>query len=288
MRWASAPSSSSPRPRARRRRTRCGCWRRAHRGAGGALPQPQQLRALLGGWPRRWPAAEPNGAIWANQFDNVANRQAHIETTAPEIWADTDGKVDGFVCAVGSGGTLAGVSEGSEGAEPATSGSASPTCPARRSTATTRTACSRPRAPPSPRASARAAITTISRAPGSTAPTRSPTRRCRSASSCWARRGSASAARPASTSPARSASPATSGPATHRHGALRLRHALPVQALRPGVPALQGPAGAALAGRETGIEVPYEARGLTPFEFFRFSGTTPTARGTEAEAYRSP
>ena len=55
---------------------------------------------------------EPNGAIWANQFDNVANRQAHIETTAPEIWNQTDGKVDGFVAAVGSGGTLAGVSIG--------------------------------------------------------------------------------------------------------------------------------------------------------------------------------
>ncbi len=53
---------------------------------------------------------EPNGAIWANQFDNVANRQAHIETTGPEIWEQTGGKVDGFICAVGSGGTLAGVS----------------------------------------------------------------------------------------------------------------------------------------------------------------------------------
>ena len=52
---------------------------------------------------------EPNGAIWANQFDNVANRQAHIETTGPEIWEQTGGKVDGFICAVGSGGTLAGV-----------------------------------------------------------------------------------------------------------------------------------------------------------------------------------
>ena len=52
---------------------------------------------------------EPNGAVWANQFDNVANRQAHIETTGPEIWRQTDGKVDGFVCAVGTGGTLAGV-----------------------------------------------------------------------------------------------------------------------------------------------------------------------------------
>ncbi|MFT3810041.1 MAG: cysteine synthase A [Micropepsaceae bacterium] len=51
---------------------------------------------------------EPNGAIWANQFDNVANRQAHVETTGPEIWAQTDGRVDGFVSAVGTGGTLAG------------------------------------------------------------------------------------------------------------------------------------------------------------------------------------
>lgn len=52
---------------------------------------------------------DPNGAVWANQFDNVANRRAHEETTGPEIWEQTDGKVDGFVCAVGSGGTLAGV-----------------------------------------------------------------------------------------------------------------------------------------------------------------------------------
>ena len=55
---------------------------------------------------------EPYGAIWANQFDNIANRQGHIETTAEEIWADTKGKVDGFICAVGTGGTLAGVSMG--------------------------------------------------------------------------------------------------------------------------------------------------------------------------------
>ena len=53
--------------------------------------------------------SEPNGAIWANQFDNVANRQAHIETTGPEIFEQTGGKVDGFICAVGTGGTLAGV-----------------------------------------------------------------------------------------------------------------------------------------------------------------------------------
>ncbi len=53
---------------------------------------------------------EPNGAIWANQFDNVANRDGHYKTTGPEIWRQTDGKVDGFTCAVGSGGTLGGVS----------------------------------------------------------------------------------------------------------------------------------------------------------------------------------
>lgn len=53
--------------------------------------------------------SEPNGAIWANQFDNTANRLAHLETTGPEIWEQTGGKVDGFCCAVGSGGTLAGI-----------------------------------------------------------------------------------------------------------------------------------------------------------------------------------
>ena len=55
-------------------------------------------------------ATEANGAIWANQFDNVANRQAHIDTTGPEIYDQLDGKVDGFICAVGSGGTLGGIS----------------------------------------------------------------------------------------------------------------------------------------------------------------------------------
>lgn len=52
---------------------------------------------------------EPNGALWANQFDNTANRDIHIKTTGPEIWDGTDGRVDGFTCAVGTGGTLAGV-----------------------------------------------------------------------------------------------------------------------------------------------------------------------------------
>src|SRR5579859_5700230 len=54
--------------------------------------------------------SEPNGAIWTNQFDNTANREAHIQTTGPEIWRQTGGRIDGFVCSVGTGGTLAGVS----------------------------------------------------------------------------------------------------------------------------------------------------------------------------------
>ena len=57
-------------------------------------------------------AEETSGAFWANQFDNTANRLAHIRTTAPEIWAQTGGKIDGFTCAVGTGGTLAGVGLG--------------------------------------------------------------------------------------------------------------------------------------------------------------------------------
>ena len=61
---------------------------------------------------------EPNGAIWANQFDNVANRQGHIETTGPEIWQQTEGKIDGFICAVGTGGTLAGTAIALKGFNP--------------------------------------------------------------------------------------------------------------------------------------------------------------------------
>jgi len=62
--------------------------------------------------------SEPNGAIWANQFDNVANRQAHVETTAPEIFAQTGGRIDGFVASIGSGGTIAGVSLGLKARDP--------------------------------------------------------------------------------------------------------------------------------------------------------------------------
>jgi cysteine synthase A len=63
----------------------------------------------------RMAKSEAHGAIWANQFDNVANRNGHVHTTAQEIWRQTDGKVDGFVSAVGTGGTLAGVAEGLRG-----------------------------------------------------------------------------------------------------------------------------------------------------------------------------
>ena len=113
MPWAFAPSSSFLKRRARRKRTRCAC----------SAPSSSRCRRC----PTRTPTStcttrerlaealaksEPNGAIWANQWDNTANRRAHIEGTAEEIWADTQGKVDGFVSAVGSGGTLGGVSDG--------------------------------------------------------------------------------------------------------------------------------------------------------------------------------
>lgn len=79
-----------------------------------ALPyrNPNNYVRLSGRLAEQLAKENPNGAIWANQFDNTVNRQAHIETTAPEIWNDTDGKVDGFICACGSGGTLAGVAVG--------------------------------------------------------------------------------------------------------------------------------------------------------------------------------
>jgi cysteine synthase A len=70
---------------------------------------PNNYVKLSGRLAEQLAKTEPNGAIWANQFDNVANRQGHLETTGPEIWRQTDGAVDGFVCAVGTGGTLAGI-----------------------------------------------------------------------------------------------------------------------------------------------------------------------------------
>ncbi|WP_095091642.1 cysteine synthase A [Mesorhizobium sophorae] len=73
---------------------------------------PNNYVKLSGRLAEQMARTEPNGAIWANQFDNVANRDGHIRTTAEEIWNQTGGKVDGFVSAVGSGGTLAGVAFG--------------------------------------------------------------------------------------------------------------------------------------------------------------------------------
>jgi len=70
---------------------------------------PNNYVKLAGRLAERLAATEPEGVFWANQFDNLANRRAHIETTGPEIWRQTQGGVDGFVCAVGTGGTLAGV-----------------------------------------------------------------------------------------------------------------------------------------------------------------------------------
>jgi cysteine synthase A len=70
---------------------------------------PNNYVKLSGRLAEQLAQTEPNGAIWANQFDNVANRDGHIKTTGPEIWKQTDGKVDGFICSVGSGGTLAGI-----------------------------------------------------------------------------------------------------------------------------------------------------------------------------------
>jgi cysteine synthase len=70
---------------------------------------PNNYVKLSGRLAEQLAKTEPNGAIWANQFDNIANRQGHVETTGPEIWRQTEGQVDGFVSAVGTGGTLAGV-----------------------------------------------------------------------------------------------------------------------------------------------------------------------------------
>ena len=73
---------------------------------------PNNYVRLSGRLAEQLSKTEKNGAIWANQFDNVANRNAHIQGTAPEIWEQTGGKIDGFTCAVGTGGTLAGIAIG--------------------------------------------------------------------------------------------------------------------------------------------------------------------------------
>ncbi len=79
---------------------------------------PNNYVKVSGRLAERLAKEHPQGAIWANQFDNVANREAHIETTAAEIWEQLDGEVDGFICACGTGGTLAGVGMGLKARNP--------------------------------------------------------------------------------------------------------------------------------------------------------------------------
>ncbi|MET0427711.1 MAG: cysteine synthase A [Microvirga sp.] len=76
-----------------------------------AYANPNNYVKVSGRIAERLAETEPNGAIWANQFDNTANRDGHVVTTGPEIWAQTEGRIDGFTCAVGTGGTLAGVAQ---------------------------------------------------------------------------------------------------------------------------------------------------------------------------------
>lgn len=77
-----------------------------------AYKNPNNYVKISGRLAEQLAATEDNGAIWANQFDNTANRDGHVKTTAQEIWSQTDGKIDGFVSAAGTGGTIAGVSLG--------------------------------------------------------------------------------------------------------------------------------------------------------------------------------
>ena len=84
-----------------------------------AYKNPNNYVKVSGRLAEQLARSEPNGAIWANQFDNVANRDGHIETTAQEIWEQTGGNVDGFVSAVGTGGTLAGTAMGLKAHDPA-------------------------------------------------------------------------------------------------------------------------------------------------------------------------
>ena len=181
------------------------CGARADRGAGGAVSRiPTTTSTIRSGSPRSWPRASRTARFWANQWDNLANRDGHIQTTGPEIWEQTDGKVDGFICAVGTGGTLAGDRHASRSAT-RTSRSASPTRWARRCTTTSSTASSRPRALDHRGHRPGAHHRQRRRRAGRHRRSRSPTRRrCPSSSTCWKRRGCARRLERGSTSPARS------------------------------------------------------------------------------------
>ena len=138
---------------------------------------PNNYVQLSGRLAEQLAKTETSGAIWANQFDNVANRQAHIEGTGPEIWEQTGGKIDGFTCAVGTGGTLGGRRDCAEGAQQE--------YPHRRRRSAGRRDLQLDQdrraedamAPRSPKASARAGSPPIWKARRSTTPMRFPTRR---------------------------------------------------------------------------------------------------------------
>ena len=199
-RAAIAPSSSSRRRRARKRRTCCGSaapsWSRCRR-CPTAIPNNYQH---VGAPARRGVAARPRrtACIFADQWNNLDNRKAHYVSTGPEIWDETGGKVDGFICSVGTGGTLAGVSTLPAARRRRTSSSASPIRAAPRCTICSRTA--------RPKRTEGGSITEgigLGRVTAdhrghrrSTRPISFPTRRpCRSSSICSSTRASASAAR---------------------------------------------------------------------------------------------
>ncbi len=214
-------------------------------------------------------ATEPGGAVWANQFDNVANRQAHVESTAPEIWEQTDGRVDGFICAVGSGGTLAGVAAGLRARKPGVKiGLADPdgaalfhyyACGELRGRGVVDHRGHR--AGPDhrkPRGARRSTCPTGSRTP----------RRWRRSSTSCEHEGLCLGASSGINVAGAMRMARDLGPGhTHRDRALRLRHALPVAALQPRLPARQGTAGPEVArsgGATSPMPGPTEHRARGP------------------------
>ncbi len=176
---------------------------------------PNNYVKLSGRLAEQLARTEPNGAIWANQFDNVANRDGHIETTGAEIWEQTDGKVDGFVCAVGTGGTLAGVGIGAQGAQPGHPDRARRSDGRGALSATTPTGELKAEGSSITEGIGQGRITAnLEGAPVDRAYQIPDARRCRSSSTCSSTKACAWAARPASTSPARCGWRANSGRAT--------------------------------------------------------------------------
>ena len=225
------------------------CGADLRRGARGALRDPNNYVKVSGRLAEELARTEPNGAIWANQFDNVANREGHYRTTGPEIWRQTEGRIDAFTCAIGTGGTLAGVRPVPQGAQsghhdrlrrPDGCGTL-PLVQARR--AQGRGQLDHRGHRPGPR------LPPTSRARRSTMPCRSRTaRRCPHLRTCG--RGGPGARRIDGHQHRGCRSRrAHAGPGPHhRHHPRRLRQSLPKQALQPGVPAREGSAGAAMAG----------------------------------------